>query len=480
MSDIGHPSSDPVVNENNVTYTTEMAPRSLNIAPRSHRLTYPTSLMKTTASSPNLLNEICEENESDFEESPRNSPNGFRRQPRRQRKYDKKRHGCRLSPIHSRRSSCSSSDDEELQKLDRRLNIQAAISAARILPNVPENSGDKESSGEKNGCDETGKGKSLDLLERFFEAENNANLLNLLDAPSKLFVNSVTGRVRNLSDTNLVSYQARYRLPILKDMKCSRSDTNLAITVNGKKALIQRPDVMKLSLKQHPFGLCNSPTLSSASPIEEENPSDISPDASPVAEPKHGFSHGISNRDTSSPCDNSDAEENIAEANLNSSVLPIQVSSEELESSADVQPKEDTTTANGKQVQVSSPAAARKKSSNQKVSRPIDADEFSSIQESEEGTSTLQVGSNSVRDCVQSRSGSRSSLKYHYNEAVSVDGNSCYTIAETRPPENDNLRKDQAGKDARTLHGDIPSYSVSKFGRMVVSNPVNSKCCTII
>lgn len=68
MSDIA--SSDPIVNENNVTYTTEMAPRSLNIAPRSHRLTYPTSLLKTTSSSPNLLNEICEENESDFDESP--------------------------------------------------------------------------------------------------------------------------------------------------------------------------------------------------------------------------------------------------------------------------------------------------------------------------------------------------------------------------------------------------------------------------
>lgn len=468
MSDIGP--KDHSVNEDNVIYTTEMAPRSLNIAPRSHRLTYPTSLMKTTSSSPNLLNEICEENESDFEESPRNSPKAFRRQPRRQRKYEKKRPSCRLSPIHSRRSSCSSSDDEEFQKLDRRLNIQVAISAARVLPNVPENSGDKENNGDRNECGDGGK-KSLDLLERFFESEKEStlNLMNYLDTPSKLFVTSVSGRVRNLSDTNLVSYQARYRLPILKDVKCS-SDTNLAVSFNGNKALIQRQDMMKLSLKQNQFVICNSPTLSSASPIEEENPSDISPDSSPVAGPKHGLTYD---------CTATGSSENtpVNESNLDASLLPAsaEASTPLGESRAELHSTSNTSPVNSKELNVCKKSSSRKASLSTQV---IDADEFSSIQDSEEGnSSTLQVGS---KDSARSRSGSKSSLKYHYNEFPSGDENSCYTIVETRPVDKENLINDQSRGHSRTQTRDVPAYSVGRIGRIVVDSSVRSKCCTIV
>ena len=478
MSDIGP--SDPVVNENNVIYTTEMAPRSLNIAPRAHRLTYPASLIKATTSSPNLLNEICEENESDFDDSPRNSPRAFRRQQRRQRKYDKKRPGCRLSPIHSRRSSCSSSDDEEFQKLDRRLNIQTAISAARILPNVPENSGDRENTGEKNGCHESGKAKSFDLFERFFETEKETttNCLNAFDGPNKLFVTSVSGRVRNLSDTNLVSYQARYRLPIFKHVKCS-SDTNLAISVNGKKALIQRPDVIKLSLKQHPFGLCNSPTLSSASPIEEENPSDLSPDASPSTEPKHGFNRGTIKSDAPSSCTNSRVEGNIDRLDANSDVLMSHLSS----NTASLLPSSNSNlqhiTASEIEAHFSCPVIALEKNASQRVNDIADTEEFSSIQEPEDCSSALLTSPNGVRDsgAVQSRSGSRSSLKYIYNDMANTDANSCYTIVETRSAEN---VKNPVAIPGRTQQSDVPRYSVGKFGQLIANTPVNSKCCTIL
>lgn len=458
MSDIGP--ADPMVNENNMTYTTEMAPGCLNIAPRSHRLTYPTSLIKPTSSSPNLLNEICEENESDFEESPRNSPKNFRRQPRRQRKFDKKRPGCRLSPIHSRRSSCSSSDDEELQKLDRRLNIQVAISAGRILANVPENSGDKEIGGDKNGCHEGGKETSLDLLEKFIEAEKESsmNYLNILDGPNKLFVTSVSGRVRNLSDTNLVSYQARYRLPILKNVKCS-SDTNLAI--NGKKALIQRQDSMKLNLKPHAFGISHSPTLSSASPIEEENPSDISPDSSPVSEPKHGKGRDVATlihlRGTPSKTDSH-------EPDLLSIVDNTDATGHSLEPHAEVPSKCVLSSGNSRKSDVSSPGIARKKQTN---NRNIDADDFSSIQEPDDENTAQQLGLNLMKDSTQSCNSSRSSLKYHYSAATSTDDNPCYTIAESRPVERADQPKD-------------PSYSVGKIGRMVVNRSITSKCCAII
>ena len=431
MSDIAPP--DAGINEGNVIYATELAPRSLNIAPRTHRLTYPNSLMKTTSSTPNLLNEISEENESDFEDSPRNSPKNIRRNQRRQRKYDKKRPGCRLSPIHSRRSSCSSSDDEDLQKLDRRLNIQVAISAARMLPNVPENSGGKDSGSNENGSYKT---KSLDLLEKFLEGEkeNNPNILNLFDSQNKLFVTSVNGRVRNLSDTNLVSYQARYQLPLLKDMKC-RSDTNLSTSVHGKRALIQRQDALKLNLKQNQFGICSSPVLSSSSPIEEENPSDISPVSSPVTESKHPV-----------PPHTSDVEMLVDKNGNSHSVVP---------------PRIGTT---------------------RKTGRHIEPDEFSSIQESEESSTTLHVSSSSRKDSSQSRSGSRNSLKYLYNELTSNDGNSCYTIEETHSQEN--LKATgalEASTKSRTnmkdgLHG----YNVGKVGRMVVGEPVNSQCCVIL
>ena len=354
------------------------------------------------------------------------------------------------------------------------------------MPNVPENSGDKENNSEKNGCHESGKAKSFDLLERFFEAqkENIANHLNVFDGPNKLFVTSVNGRVRNLSDTNLVSYQAQYRLPILKDTKCS-SDTNLAVSVNGKKALNQRQDLMKLTLKHHPFGLCNSPTLSSAIPIEEENPSDISPDESPVTGPKHGFNRDVPKCDAPSSHESTRVHGDFRSLDSNSDVLLSPFLSKVL-SSADM-PLSDSSlnvqsaTENVMHAQISCPTVALERSSSQTVNRIVDAEEFSSIKELEEGNSTLLTGSNTNRDSAQSRSGSRSSLKYVYNELTSTDSNSCYTIVETRSTENVQSCKDSAlGIPGRTQQSGIPRYSVSKFGRLVTSTPVNSKCCTII
>ena len=485
MADIA--SSDPVVNENSVTYTTEMAPRSLNIAPRSHRLTYPTGLIKATTSSPNLLNEISEENESDFDDSPRNSPKAFRRQQRRQGKYEKKRHGCRLSPIPSRRSSYSSSDDEEFQKLDRRLNIQAALSAARTLPNVPENSGDKETTGERNGCLESGKAKTFDLLERFFESaekEHSGNHLNAFDGPNKLFVTSVNGRVRNLSDTNLVSYQAQYRLPIIADMKCS-SDTNLAISGYGRKALNQRQEILKLNLKQNAFALCTSPTISSTGAIQEENPSDISPDGSPVTEPKHILDHDLLNDGESKSYGIARLQGEFNGSVSNSDVFPSHSRSEnpsiiETESLPESHLSSQPSTVSLIQTPASYPLICC--DSSQRLSPLIDAEQISSIGETGDGATVV---SNSVRDNAQSRSGSRSSLKYIYSDAASSDGNPCYSIAETKKCENEAKEIAQTPKDSVERSSiaqkiDTPRYSVGKFGRLVTSAPVNSRCCTII
>jgi len=484
MADLA--SSDPVVNEDSVTYTTEMAPRSFNIAPRTHRLTYPTGLIKATTSSPNLLNEISEENESDFDDSPRNSPKTFRRQQRRQRKYENKRHGCRLSPIPSRRSSYSSSDDEEFQKLDRRLNIQAALSAARTLPNVPENSGDKETTGERNGCLELGKAKAFDLLERFFESEkeHSGNHLSAFDGPNKLFVTSVNGRVRNLSDTNLVSYQAQYRLPIIADMKCS-SDTNLAISGYGKKALNQRQDMLKLNLKQNPFALCTSPTLSSAGPIEEENPSDISPDGSPVTEPKHVLSNDISNDDESMSYGFTRLQGEFSRSASNSHFLPSHLRLEnpsiiETESLPDSHLSSQPSTTSVIQAHTSYPLICC--DSSQRLSPLISVEQISSIGETGDDATAV---SNGVRDNAQSRSGSRSSLKYIYNDAASSDGNPCYTIAEAKKSENEPIEIRQTSEESiekSSIAQKIitPKYSVGKFGRLVTSAPVNSRCCTII
>lgn len=391
MSDLA--SSDTVLNEDNMAYTTEFAPRSMNIAPRSHRMTYPNTLMKTL-SSPNLLNEICEENESDFEDSPKNSPRNSRRPLRRQQKYDKKRSGCRLSPIHSRRSSYSSSDDEDLQKFDRKLSIQVGINAARVLPHVPENGGDdkKESKSGK----ESGSGTKHSMFAD--DKENNSNILNFASIPSKIFVTSVNGRVRNLSDTNLVLYQARYGFALLKAAKC-RSDTNLAISGLSRRSSPQLIDSVKLTLQRLPlFGL--TPKLSNPNPIEEENPADISP---PVAD------------------------------------------------------------------------AAKSKANNlAKIIKTDDKEEFSRIEETKEG-GDRPLHSWLLRESSQSGTGSKTSLKYLYNELSNNEDASCYTIDATRSLPNE-VRP--ANPKSRMNSSCINSYNT--VGRVVLGSPVHSKCCNIL
>eukprot|EP00794_Sanderia_malayensis_P018867 gene18867-20767_t len=382
MADIVVNDSD--INEDNVAYTTEFAPRSLNITPRSHRMTYPNSLMKPTLSSPNLLlNEISEENESDFEDSPRNSPIGSRRSLRRQHKYNKKRTGCRLSPIHSRRSSCSSSDDEDLQKLDRRLNIQVALqTTGRVLPHLPESSGgDKEHGSEQDNCN-NGKKNCLTLFE-----DDKENLINFANIPYKIYVTSLNGRVRNLSDTDLVLYQARYGFTICKNTKC-RSDTNLASSSVGKKSRNQ-------------FVSCT--TVNSPKPIEEENPADISPLSSPIVEDK-------GNHFT-------------------------------------------------------------------KVTTVIQDDEFSSIQEADETSNSTRTGSSLL---TQSRSNSKSSLKYIYNDPLSSDPSNFCTIEENTRCDDLSSKNLTTTTTIEAKQNSIHSYSVSKMGHALIGQPVESKCCCIL
>ncbi len=418
MADIVPCESD--LTEDSSAYTTEFAPRSLNIAPRSHRMTYPNSLMKTTLSSPNLLNEISEENESDFEDSPKASPRNSRRPLRRsQQKYDKKRTGCRLSPIHSRRSSCSSSDDEELQKFDRRLNIQ--VDVTRILPHVPENSGGDKEQGSKD-CNEGKKNTSILFGD---EKENNLNFLNLANLPQKIYVTSVNGRVRNLSDTNLMMYQAKYGFALLKATKC-RSDTSLSTSVIGKKALLEKDGKITIELKPLQF-IPRKTSFSHEKPIEEENPSDISP----VDDKGNALanSYGIAN-----------------DGDKLTNVVKIANDSK-----------------------------------------------FSSIQDNEdhEVEMVLRANSGLRREFVQSRTSSKSSLKYVFNDMPSTDENNCYTIEESRSAES---VKESTSTQTESLpisnndrrldlntNNDVDSSNVAEIGHVRLGHPtVRSKYCNIV
>lgn len=247
------------------------------LQPRSQRKTYPITGKPKNKSTPNLLNEISEENESEIEESPRTSPKLQRRSSsRRKARY----HTCRLSPIHSRRSSCSSSDDDEMQLLVEKLRL-----TGQKLPQVvsnqsnPNNSQSSSSGGSDNVNNEPN--------ECLKEAKIDDNLASLLLpalalklAPLENHANHTYGK--HLSDTNLTSYSLYLQSALCKgksgdrlyQTKCS-SDTNLVSTLFKRKHYLSQ-DLFKtkeLLVKYFKRG-CRpgrtSSSLSLSSPIEEE------------------------------------------------------------------------------------------------------------------------------------------------------------------------------------------------------------------
>ena len=427
--EVTHSSED--LNENNATFSTEFAPRSHSLQPRSHRMTYPTTLLKKTLSSPNLLNEISEEHESDIEESPRNSPKASRKSPGRRRKYDPKRHGCRLSPIHSRRSSCSSSDDDEMQMLERRVSISSVISSGRGLHGCNGQS-DSSSKGSSSG----GKHAVLSELDSP-DKENNMNLGNLTFIPKKIFVASRDARIRNFSDSNLVTYNAQYRYAILQNTKtkCS-SDTNLMFSFNKKKALPLSPDVLKVNdlfklPKRLSFTRTSSSKLPPSSRIDEESPTDISPDTSPVMEHSR------------LPCSSDQPNENSLRS--------------------------------------------------LKTQKNLEFCSLDEISDTDSGTETCRKTPLQNPDSINSQRGSKTSLKYIYSEPNS-ENNTCYTINESQSlpgpttseqKSNESLSgsKTTVESDFKILESTINRYSPANMGRVLRgSTPLinKSQCCILL
>jgi len=296
--------------------------------PARSRLSYPPTLYsnKKTKSTPNLLNGITEENESELEDSPRTSPILQRRSSQRRRKY----HTCRLSPIHSRRSSCSSSDDDEMHMLAERRRISGQLFAS--LANSQSTTGNSSNQKSGNGEDNSKEGNNdadilsnLDLfnedslskkISSFFDSEEKHNLMNLLVPTLNLKLGSYsTAYGRHLSDTNLTSYSKQLQLALAKgtlkhggsngnisslstnqtsvnnkthhvQTKCS-SDTNLLSSICKKKnnILFTSSDFFKtkdlfakyIKLRHNTTrnSSKNSSNLSLSSPIEEEPTYDL-------------------------------------------------------------------------------------------------------------------------------------------------------------------------------------------------------------
>lgn len=284
-----HSKSDECLNENSSSYTEfQLAP-----APRSHRLTYP--LFGMTKSSPNLLNEITEEQESELDESPRGSPLLQRRPSQRRRTY----HNCRLSPIHSRRSSCSSSDDDDMYMLSdkRRLSGQH-LTSVTVTRNTSQsgnntNSGhNKTTESSKRNAPHTDDTINENILNEKMmslfhsDLENNKNIENLLLPEVNLKLSGIAKYTygRHFSDTNLTSYSMQLQLALAKghnfkngkyhSSKCS-SDTNLVSTLCKKTSHVLLSDFLRTkdffkSSKRGRNSSKNSSSLSLSSPIEEE------------------------------------------------------------------------------------------------------------------------------------------------------------------------------------------------------------------
>merc|ERR1719494_889857 len=275
--------SDECLAENSAAYSTEFQVRPVAIQPRAMRLTYPSAqYTKKAKSTPNLLNEISEEHESEIDDSPRGSPILQRRASQRRRKY-----GCRLSPIHSRRSSYSSSDDEEMQmfaekhRLSSGTNISLPLRQSGTGSQGPEKSSNSGVSGSYQNSGSSIKHDIMALLQGS-DKENNKNIANLLPAVSMKLSSIVHHQSygRHFSDTNLTSYSAALRIALAnsttqhQQTKCS-SDTNLVFAIKGNRDLslsqdfVKSKDLFKYG-KRSKNTSKNTSSLSLSSTIEEE------------------------------------------------------------------------------------------------------------------------------------------------------------------------------------------------------------------
>ena len=264
--------SDECLAENSAAYSTEFQVKPAQI--RSHCLTYPSALYnkQKTKSTPNLLNEISEEHDSELEDSPRNSPLLQRRSSQRRRKY----HTCRLSPIHSRRSSCSSSDDDEILAEKRRLSGHhiASVTGVQSSHNTTEYSKDT-----KTNTNSGSRTKNISTLKNDLENEKNLEHLLFSTANFKLANIPICKYGRHFSDTNLTCYATQLKLKLYKlnnnhRIRCS-SDTNLVSTLYQKSVLLSSEFTINKDLKYMKRGRNSSKTLSNlslSSPIEEEEP----------------------------------------------------------------------------------------------------------------------------------------------------------------------------------------------------------------
>ena len=273
------------------TYESKEAP--VKTIPMRTRHSYPAAIYskQKTKSTPNLLNEITEENESELEDSPRNSPHLRKHSSQRRHKY----HTCRLSPIHSRRSSCSSSDDDEFHMLkDRRLFSGQLLANLSNQNTSHANTSAQSDSGKKEKSKGNNAKESEDsLTEKILslcDYEDPSVLSNLL-VPS---LNLKLGGFRyfpkkygrHLSDTNLTTYSACLQLALAKkdfknennqneetsgkkkQIKCS-SDSNLVSMLYNMRNISSMNDICKLR-KRNRNSSKNSSNLSLTSPIEEE------------------------------------------------------------------------------------------------------------------------------------------------------------------------------------------------------------------
>lgn len=315
--------SDECIAENASGHTTEFSPN--NIASRPSRLTYPFAKQKTK-SSPNLLNEpITEENESEFEDSPRNSPHLQRRASQRRRQF----HSCRLSsPIHSRRSSYSSSDDDDNHIL---------LEKTRLLSYPPISSVTNSQSGQSTNVNQVGNTNTTNTTNNTYHDLNEKMLSLIIDdleqniLSSKVFHPSVNLKLNNmmnsaygrhLSDTNLTTYSMQLQLALAREKlksissispihqyrskKCS-SDTNLVKRFGKKKQhLILSSEFFKtkeMIFKYLKRGVRSnnksSSSLSLSAPIAEEDTSvtggDTAPQLSKSPKPNENRSDTFSN-----------------------------------------------------------------------------------------------------------------------------------------------------------------------------------------
>lgn len=254
-----HSHSDERLNEssNNSEDDNEFVTKPL--ASRSNRMSYPFPSRSKSKSSPNLpsISEPITEEESEFEDSPRNSPHGGKKMATRRTTISSTT--CRLSPILSRRSSYSSSDDDDshLLLLSRPNSTHAhVVTSNKTTTTTKGTSESKEStdSSLKRKCKATStEDLNAKMLSLLLDDLNNLTPKATANVTLKNLVNNAYGR--HLSDTNLTTYSMHLQLALAAEklktystthhQSKSNSDTNLVKKFYKKKHHTVSADIFK-------------------------------------------------------------------------------------------------------------------------------------------------------------------------------------------------------------------------------------------